>query len=70
MSTSINLNTIGSEFEQANEKVVHVHDGSDAVWVSTMSNGEVLFCFEDSVAGTVRSVRLSREQWDHLASLK
>jgi len=62
-------NTIGSEFEGTDERVVGVHNGVDSVWTSNTANGGVLFCFEDSQAGTVRSVRLSRDQWRHLVSL-
>lgn len=69
MGINIELNTIGSDYEEATEKVVHVHDGNDAVWVTSVADGNVLFCFEDSIASTVRSVRMSREQWNHLASL-
>lgn len=63
------LDTIGSEYEGESEKVIRVHNGEDAVWVTNRGNGEVLFLFEDSNEGTVRSVAMSAEQWKHLASL-
>lgn len=62
-------NSIGSPFEKDDERVVHVHDSNDAVWVTEHGRDNVIFCFEDSVEGTVRSVTMSRDQWKHLASL-
>ena len=61
--------SIGSEFEQPHERVVHVRDNTSAVWVQQVPNGSVLFCFEDDAAGTVRSVRMSAEEWQHLTTV-